>query len=267
MAQSDERGIERTDRGLTHDQVAEVLARAAELDASGPLPSRSAELVAPSVVEEAAVEAGLSRTAVRQALSELVPVRPGLPQERPALPAGNALSAVRRVPGAPDEVRAKVERFLRRQVFSRQRIFDAGSRWVPTRGLVATTRRAVDVGGRLHLDGVRAIDLQVIADPVHEAHTVVRMDLDLTPIGHRRAGATAGGAASGLAVGGTLVVLNGLEMVLLGVPLGASLAAAGWWGGRVLARRSVTEIDVAINGFLDRLEHEASPTGRRSTGD
>ncbi|QGG95146.1 hypothetical protein [Actinomarinicola tropica] len=267
MPQSDERGSERSESGLTHEQVAEVLARAAELDASGSIAPMLPELVAPSVVEEAAVEAGLSRTAVRRALSELVPVRPGLPQERPALPTGNAITAVRRVPGDPDRVRARVERFLRRQVFAQQRIFDSGSRWVPRRGLVATTRRAFDVGGRLHLDAVRAVDVQVVADPLRDGYAVVRIDLDVTPVRQRQAGVAAGGAATGAAVGGTLVVLNGLEMVLLGAPLGVSIAAAGWWGGRLLARRSVTEIDVAINGFLDRLEHDAPPTERRGTGE
>lgn len=267
MAESDERAREADQQGLTHEQVAEVLARAAELDAVSGSSSLLPELVMPSVVEEAAVEAGLSRRAVRQAMAELVAVRPGLPQGSTPEPTDDTLSVVRRVPGDVDDVRAEVERYLRRQVFGQQRIFESGSRWVPRTGVAASIRRTVDPGGHQHLEAVRAVDLQVVPDPAHDGHVVVRLDLDVTPIRHRRTGVVAGGAATGVAVGGTLVVLNGIEMILLGGPVGVGIAAAGWWGGRHLARRSVLEIDVAVNGFLDRLEHRTPPLGRRRGGD
>ena len=124
---------------LTQDQIALVLRRAAELDRDlgsiGPAGGLS-----PEAVEEAAVEAGLSRVAVRRALAEL---QSGLLQT-PARPARSLLGPPtfelsRAVPGPPERVERQLHAFLRDQLFEMRRDMGSRTTWIRRRAALSTT--------------------------------------------------------------------------------------------------------------------------------
>ena len=245
--------------GLTRDQVAEVLRRAAELDAAQVEHTTLPELVDRSIVEEAAVEAGLSRRAVRQALVEAATGAPPMLLDRSrGRVRAEQITVVRTVPGPTGEVRGLVERSLRRQVLVQQRIFENGSRWAPRRGVIGTLRRNIDPGGKRGLKA-RVVEVRVADDPSadHE-RTVVRLDLDVRNVRRRETARALGGASAGALTAGALVGLNGLDAALVAVPLGGGIAAVGLVGGRLAAQRTMERIDLAVNRLLDRIEHRGN---------
>lgn len=242
--------------GLSSVEVAAVLRRAAELDAAEAAPSQVPELIAPKMVEEAAVEAGLSRTAVQRALAERAVAAPTDLAPAPVARVPATLTVIRTVPGPGKDVSGRFERFLRRQVFVRERIYENGSRWRPRRGVFATLRRWVDPGGKRALRSVRELDLRVADDPTSDSGAVlVRVDADLTRVRRRQGRILAGTATAGVAGAGWLVGMNGPEVLLLAAPASGGLVAAGWYGGRALSRHTLERIDTTIRGVLDRIEH------------
>jgi hypothetical protein len=256
VAQDAVSGRDPVDDGLTRDQVAEVLRRAAELDAAEVRHAVLPELVDRSIVEEAAVEAGLSRQAVRQALVESATgAPPALLDRTRGRIRTDQVTVVRTVPGPTAEVRGLVERSLRRQVLVQQRIFDNGSRWTPRRGVIGTMRRNIDPSGKRGLKA-RVVEVRIADDPTRaRERTVVRFDLDVRNVRHRETFRAVGGASVGALTAGALVGLNGLEAALFAVPLGGGIAAVGVVGGRLAAQRTMERIDVAVNRLLDRIEH------------
>jgi hypothetical protein len=236
--------------------VAAVLRRAAELDAVEAAPAHIPELIAPKMVEEAAVEAGLSRTAVQRALAERAVAAPDDLAPVPVARIPASLTIIRTVPGPAKDVSGRFERFLRRQVFVRERIYENGTRWRPRRGLFATLRRWIDPGGKRALRSVRELDLRVADDPTSEhGGVLVRVDADLTRVRHRQGRILVGTATAGVAGAGWLVGMNGPEVLLLAVPASGGLVAAGWYGGRAMSRRTLERIDTTLRGALDRIEH------------
>lgn len=252
-----------TGRGLTPDEVARVLRRAAELDAAAGHVD-AAELVDAALVEEAAAEAGLSRAAVRRAIDELA-LEPGAGRGSALGPA--RLVVERRLAGSVDDVTAHLHRYLRSQLLQPRRVSPTRSRWVPRQGLGAVLRRAADVGGRLLLDDVGSLDLVVTPDGPGET-VRVRLEADLTAVRRGRNVRLAGGAGAGALGAGTVVLLVGFApAAAFAVPVGAGLAAGGHLAARSYARHRVGRVHDALAGELDLLEHPAvlPPGGRRLT--
>ncbi len=258
-------------RNLTQTELAAVLRRAAELDSESALPVPT-EGLDPLVVEAAAVEAGLSPRAVRQALGEVM--RPAA--ETPDPYAGGLLPARelvmrREVPGPAHEVEKRIGRFLRGQVFEQKRIFADGSAWEPQGGWAGHVRRGVDLRGRLILQSVRKVAVSVaeiddadstVGDGGGESQGAtaprvsVRISLDVSAARSAHAFWLAGGAVSGAAVVGVTGALAGLDpLTLMAFPVAGGLTAGGHFVGRSSAQHVIEKIHTGVAGLLDRLEY------------
>ena len=252
------RGTDPTRGGLDRDQVAEVLRRAAELDAASEDLRRLPELVAPEVVEEAAVEAGLSRESVRRALVELaLTTHHPVPVTAPEGVRDGRITLVRRVRGNPDAVTERIERFLRRQLFVRERIYDGGSWWAPDRGQNARMRRDMDLRGRHVLRPAASVELRVVPDTTVDGdHVVVRFEVDVSGLRRRQRRALTRSTTVGVAASGGLAIVVGPEALLVAAPVSVGLATRRQLRGRDRAARASARIDVALNGLLDRIDHD-----------
>lgn len=244
------------ERGLAPAEVAAVLKRAAEIEKADATPRPLPEVVPASVVEEAGVEAGISRPALQRALAELVvaPAHGAIEVHRTGVP--DRIEVLRDVPGPARDVTGRVERYLRRQVFVRQRIYDNGSRWVHKRGPLAALRRLLSTRRRQGLRLVGAVDVRVADDPSSDDKRVmVRIDADLGVLRRRQVARAAVGTTLVAAGSGWLVAMNGPELLLLVAPAGGGLIAGTILGARALARRAVTRVETALQGLVDRIEH------------
>lgn len=244
------------ERGLTPADVAAVLRRAAELDtADADAARRLPEVVPAHVVEEAGVEAGISRHALQRALAELVvaPTPGAVELHRSGIP--DHVEVLRGVPGPARDVNGRIERYLRRQVFVRQRIYQNGSRWVHKRGPISALRRLLSARRRQGLRLAGIVDLRVADDPSDEGQVLVRIDADLGVLRRRQVARAAAGTTLVAAGSGWLVAMNGPELLLLVVPAGGGLIAGSILAARALARRAVTSVETALHGLVDRIEH------------
>lgn len=258
-------------QGLTQTEMAEVLRRAAELDSDHALPV-PADRLDPEVVEAAAIEAGLSPTAVRRAMHEVLHPDVSPPDAYPdggLLPARHLVLA-REVAGPADLVEDRIGRFLRRQLFEQKRLFADGSKWARRGGWMSDVRRGVDPGGRFVLKEVSSVHVTVSPDGDRDDLVLVRLALDLTSVRSIHRTWLAGGAVSGVAVLGGAGALVGIDpLAIAALPVAGGLTAGGHYVGRWNARREVEKIHTAVAGLLDRLEHPdrspASQRGRRSS--
>jgi hypothetical protein len=254
--------------GLTQEQIALVLRRAAELDRDLASPWHGDVLDA-AVVEQAAVEAGLSSLAVRRALAELEAGMLDAPVRRYRGVLGPPTVTISRtVPGPPAAVEERLHRFLHEQLFELRRDMGSRTTWIRRRGLEATARRAIDRAGRhrLILREVNHVDLSVLDHD--EDWVVVHLDVDVLSVRHTQ-GTLAGSATvvgGGVAVGGAAAA--GLHPVLLlAVGAGAGLMSLGHWAGASLYRRQVGEMEAGLAGVLDRIERgERRAIGGRPHG-
>jgi hypothetical protein len=245
---------------LSQDQVAVVLRRAAELDRE--LGSAFQPGLDPAAVEQAALEAGLSRPAVRRALAELQAGLLDAPEARHrGLLGPPTLSVTRTLPGPADEVERHLHRFLSDELFELRRHRGTRTTWVRRKGLEATARRAIDraIQRRFVLRDVNHVDLCVIDHLVDDDHwALVRIDIDVLVARHLQG--TLVGSATVLGGGLTLSTVGGLthNPAFLALSLGGvGLAGAGAWAGSKLYRRRVADIESGVGGLLDRLERRA----------
>jgi hypothetical protein len=250
------------DERLTPSEVQLVLRRAAELERR----ERSDEALTAAEVEELAADAGLSTTAVRQALGE---VRAGALQ--PPRPIGalervlgqRAIVVERTVPGAPAEVQRRLERALRGQSLRKKRDFGARTLWEPAPGWLPALRRALDWASQVHLGQARELDVVVVAaepDSGAErgpARSIVRFVVDAGPLQRKVVAGTGLGTVVGL---GAAVALWAT-----GAPVGLEwMAAAGATAmGSVASlrayRREVSSTATALEHLLDTLEQDRAP--------
>lgn len=240
---------------LTSDEVAQVLRRAAAIDAAEDADGRN-DGFEPAAVEEAAVEVGLSPAAVRQAVAELrvgaIPaeIEPSRRARTQAL-TSRAVCHQRLVTSSPDAVHAKVDRFMRTQMFELRRRSGDRSVYRERSDLIASVRRGLNFAGAIKLEGLRTIDL--VVTPADD-RTLVRLEAELAS---SRVGAVAGGAAAGTAV----TVATGLAGALLAEPvlvIGAlpAGAAVGAGGIRVAGdrwRKRRDDMAEVLASLLDRL--------------
>lgn len=254
-------------RGLTQDELAAVLRRAAELDSGADLAVPDDDgagegRLDPAAVEAAALEVGLSRASVRRAMGEVLATSVSVPveAEESALLPRRHLVVSREIAVEAATADEAVSRFLGRQLFEQRRIYPDGATWSPRRGWSADLRRTVDWTGRFTLEAVREVDVRVVElatpDDPEGPLVDIRLTLDLTPLRTTHAVYLGGGAvgATGVLAGAGLVV--GVEpLALVSLPA----AAGAVYGGHVLGRRRVrseTEaVHTAVAGMLDRLEH------------
>lgn len=254
--------------GLSQDEVALVLRRAAELDRD--LGSSSeARCYNEAAVEQAALEAGLSQPAVRRALAEmragLLDASPRRPYRRILGPA--TITVCRTVPGPVAEVERHLHRFLHEQLFQLRRDHGNRTTWVRRRGLEASARRVIDkaVQRRLVLSEANHVDVLVVE---HDSDWVlVRLDVDVLSIRHAQGTLAGGAAAVGGGIAATSAAVVGLDPALLmATGVGLGLASAGHWAGRTIYRSRVGEIEAGLGGVLDRLERRDRGIARGARG-
>lgn len=244
--------------GLSQDEVALVLRRAAQLDHQLGLPPDTG--IDEATLEQAAVEAGLSPDAVRQALAEL---RSGMLQPAPRRHRGflgdPTLTVARTVPGPVGEIERHVHAFLLEQLFELRRDRGLSTTWVRRRGLEASARRAIDraIQRRLVLREVHHVDV-TLAERV-DGWVLIRLDVDVLAARHAQGKVTGSTAVVGAGMTMTSAAVAGFSTALMvTATVGAGLAGAGHWAGSRLYRDRVGEIESGVNGLLDRLEYPAS---------
>lgn len=247
---------------MTEREVALVLRRAAEIDRPGPaLPAVLDE----AAVEQAALEAGISRAAVRQAVAELrAGVLSPAPTRRPGLlsPPVLVVGRLLTVPRAVAE--ARLHEFLQVEHFEALRRMGDRTCWVRSASLAARVHRLVDRGvqRRLVLREVRRVDLAVVDDGIgaggegEPTRTLVALEIDVRPWRQGHARLLGAGTAVGTGLAGVALALGGIDpLTLAATGAGGGIAAGGQAAGRAYYRSRVSAIEMAVEGVLDGLEH------------
>lgn len=248
---------------LTRKQVELVLRRAAELEQRD---ENALDMLTPGDLERVADELGMSRDALNQALAESRAGALVAPEERTALDrlfGSRVIEARRFVPGTAAHLRLAVDQFLEEQGFQLKRNLGQAQVWESGRDWRTRMRRAMRAGAyRLPRDV--EIEVRIAEVPGGPHPVLVALRVDATQARATRVGAaTASVIAAGLAIGaGALLLPMPIELVAIG---GGSIAGVGGsWLSRSSYRDARERLTVAIERFLDFLEHEPPPTPQRS---
>ena len=235
---------------LDRSAVERVLARAAELQGSGP--NETEGRLSEAQLEALAKEVGLDPINLRQALAEERTRSPFAPSgAAPASWYGVAsVSAQRTVYGTPAQVLKALDDWMQRQEgLVPQRYFGDRIVWESGAHFVAAVRRAVS--GRGHALG-KTTSVAATAVAVDAQRVLVRLDADLT--GHRSSMVTqaVGMSSTGVVLGGVLAVL-GFMPALIAVPF-VLLAPGSVVIGRTAHAKATERAQLALEQVLDRLE-------------
>lgn len=139
-----------------------MLRRAAELDTEIPHP-QGVESLDPAGVEEAALEAGVSRVAVRRALAELHSGDLSGPKSsRSGRPDAHRAVEARVVPCPADRIHAEVDRYLGSQLLQPRRRQGRHTTYRRRQDLVARIQRRLDTSRRLELARVDALGMSIM---------------------------------------------------------------------------------------------------------
>ena len=234
---------------VDEDQIALVIRRASELDGQWPGGQPGLDLV---LLEEAAVEAGLSRGSVRRAVAEL---RAGALGPAPA--PSSVVTVSRCVPGPAGAVDAILRRFLHDEQFQPRRDFGTRSTWARRQDVSARVRVTLDkrMRRRMVLREAEHVEIAVAEEPGDNGMVMVNIAVDVRPL--RRAHRLAIGRGLGLVAGAGAV-----GMVLAGMPEAlavlsaatASGAGVGHLVGSARYRATVDDLRTGLEGFLDGVE-------------
>ena len=241
---------------LDEDQIALVIRRATELDGPTLTGQPGLDLV---LLEEAAVEAGLSRESVRRAVAELRAGTLDTDRHPPARRSGlgsPSLTVSRCVPGPFAAVDDILRRFLAKEQFHIRRDFGTNSTWARRQDVGARVRVHYDrsIHRRLLLRDAEQVELAVVEEPGDRGMVMVKLAVDVQPLRRIHRAAVGMGAGAG-AVAGFGLALFGMPEALLAVPATTSAGvAAGHRLGVNRYRTSVEDLQTALEGFLDGVE-------------
>ncbi len=242
---------------LDDEQIALVIRRASELDGQTPAGQPGLDL---ALLEEAAVEAGLSRESVRRAVAELragaLPFDTGVPQRRTAL-GPPSLTVSRCLPGPVHEVDRILRRFLAKEQFHLRRDFGTSSTWARRQDVGARVRVQFDrsIHRRLLLSDAEQVELAVVEEPGDRGMVMVKLTVDVPSLRRAHRVSVGKGASAG-------AVAAGAALVVLSMPAEAVAVPAAIAGGVVLGHRRgvsryrdmVADVETALEGFLDGVE-------------
>ena len=242
---------------LDDEQIALVIRRATELDGQSLAGQAGLDLV---MLEEAAVEAGLSRESVRRAVAEL---RAGaLASDTGALPKRGglgpaSLTVARCVPGPFAAVDDILRRFLAKEQFHLRRDLGTSSSWARRHDVGARVRIQYDksIHRRLLLRDVEHVELAVVEEPGDRGMVMVKLAVDVKPLRRAHRVAVGQGAGAGAFAAGVGAVLLGMPEAIVVIPAAAASGLA--MGHRVGARRyrtSIDDLETALEGYLDTVE-------------
>jgi hypothetical protein len=243
---------------LDDDQIALVIRRASELDGESVVGRTGLDL---EVLEQAAVEAGLSRASVRRAVAELragtLPGPDTVPARRSSL--GPPIVTVDRcVRGPAAEVDDVLRRFLRKELFHLRRDLGSHSSWTRRQDVGARVRVSYDksIHRRLRLRDAEQVEIAVVTEPGSDDRLVlVKMVVDVRPLRRAHRAAVGKGAAVGVAAALGGLALLATPEALVAMPVAAAGGvAAGHALGASRYRSQVDEVRTALEGFLDSVE-------------
>jgi hypothetical protein len=248
---------------LTRKQVELILRRAAELEQRD---ENALEVLTPQDLERVADELGMSQDALHQALAES---RAGVlvsPEERTLLDRFYGLRIIearRFVPGDVASLRLAVDQFLQEQGFQLKRNLGEAQIWEAGRDWWTRVRRALRSGAyRLPRDV--EIEVRVTEVPGGPHPVLVALRVDATRARTARVGAaTASVIAGALVIGGGAMMLP-MPAELLAIGGGSLAGLGGTWLSRTSYRDERERLTVAVERFLDFLEHEPLPANQPS---
>ncbi len=258
-------------RTLDREALERVLARAAEMQAHSA--GDPGEALTEEQIVELGHEVGIPSEMLRQALAE-ERTRSVLPQQTG--PTGmfgpNGVSAGRVVRGTPEEVLARIDRWMmQEECLQVRRRFPERMTWEPRRDFVGNIRRGFNIGGRGYAL-TRAAEVGATVVAADAERTIVRLDADVSNARRRSLGfgaVTAGGGAA--AAAGTVGFVS---LLPAGSLTGAALLGAVWLGiggasaiGIARSQRKLAErVQLALEQVLDRIEHgEARDASKASS--
>ena len=241
---------------LDDEQIALVIRRASELDGQSPAGQPGLDL---ALLEEAAVEAGLSRESVRRAVAELragaLALDAGRPSRRASLPP--TLTVSRCVPGPFAAVDDILRRFLAKEQFHLRRDFGTSSTWTRRQDVGARVRVQYDksIHRRLLLRDAEQVELAVVEEPGDRGMVMVKLTVDVQPLRRAHRVALGKGATAGVALAGVGLAWLGMPEAMVVVPVATGAGVAlGHRRGVSRYRDMVAEVETAVEGFLDGVE-------------
>jgi hypothetical protein len=248
---------------LTRKQVELVLRRAAELEQRD---ENALDLLTPQDLERVADELGMSQDALHQALAESRAGALVAEEERTVLDRffGRRISEARRfVPGNAATLRLAVDQFLQEQGFQLKRNLGQAQVWESGRDWRTRMRRAMRAGAYRVPRDVE-IEVRIAEVPGGPHPVLVALRVDATRLRATRVGAaTASLVAAGLVIGGGAFLLP-MPSELLAIGGGSVAGLGGSWWSRSSYRDQRERLTVALERFLDFLEHEQAPTPQRA---
>ncbi len=245
---------------LDRTTIERVLARAAELQATGGSESGE-ENLSESQLIEIGKEVGISPTTLTQALAE-ERSRIAVPADQGVLSSitGPAIATTSRaVRGTPAEVLGAIDLSMQRdECLQVQRRFPDRITWEPRAGWLGIIQRGVNFSGRgYHL--CRATQVGATVIPIDGGQVLVRLDADLSESRSTRLKASGalftGGLLGAGALGGGAILAHVALFAMVGLaamPLLIGAAAAYQVGKR--HRQLVMRAQLALEQTLDRLE-------------
>ena len=240
---------------LDEDQIALVLRRATELDGQSLTGQAGLDL---DLLEDAAVEAGLSRESVRRAVAELragtLSLESGPAPRRVGL-GPTTLTVSRCVPGPFGAVDDILRRFLAKEQFHLRRDFGTSSTWTRRQDVGARVRVQYDrsIHRRLLLRDAEQVEMAVVEEPGDRGMVVAKLTVDVASLRRAHRVAVGQGAGAGAVAAGAALLLGMPEAIVL-VPAAASGVAIGHRVGVRRYRASVADLETRLEGFLDTVE-------------
>ena len=228
---------------ITSDEAAAVFRRAAELDLRrSATPGKALDLAA---VEQAGLEAGLSRDAIRQALAE---VKAGTlePQQTHAV-------VTRTLSMTPDALEGAVKDFMREQNCRLVRRLEDRTIWLPDRSFWGGVRRTLDFSRKIVLREVGEVTTCVVGIPGEHHRAHVRFEIDMRRIKRGWNVLPTALGAAGIAGASVAAALEPAALIAI-VPGASAVVGGAFAGARAGYRGSVRRNVTAVERFLDLLE-------------
>ena len=225
---------------VSTDDAALVFRRAAEIDQVR-LKGSSLDI---SALEQAGLEAGLSRDAIRQALAE---VRAGVSNEASGV-------ASRTIDMQSDKIDYWLRQYMHGQGF--RPIRDRSERivWARDTSLAASLRRSLDFGRKMVLREVGLINTVIVPLPGEGGRCHVRFELDMSRKKRGLYALPISAGAIGVAFVAAAAALGTVPEAIVAAPGAIALTGGAMAGSRAIYRGSLRRSLTGVEHFLDRLE-------------
>lgn len=238
--------------GFEREAAQRVLRRAIEL-AERDQPGERPDTISEAALAEAAEELGMDPGVIRRAAAEeRLGVLADGEQRLDRLAGPSVVSATRVVAAPAPQVLAMADQWLRRSGLRRRRLDEpALSADYVRRGdpVAASQRLARSISGREHLGRIRRV--RVVVQPLDEHRSVVALVADLSA--ERGAAVLGGSAVAGVGSVAAVGFEVGVDALQVWPLLGIPVSVAAGYGVVRLRAATVPDVEVALQGVLDRV--------------